>query len=453
MRLHSTKSWNLIVHRQERGFLPSRLKKEHSLYMMAKPGPILLQAPGRTLSEDRLMNKEAIALLSLGHFLIDFCQGVVPALVPFLVTERHFSYTAAASLVFAISATSSVVQPLFGQLADRLALAWLLPASVLLAGLGLALGSQSPSFAVVLAAFGLSGLGVAAFHPEAARKAYLASGERRTTGMSLFSVGGGLGFALAPALTTAVVVSWGISGLLALLAPAALIAALLARTIGHASASSPYHKKGVLQLEGQDDWRGFGILSGATICRSIVFYGLNTFLALYFMTRWNQSAAQGNEALAVFLGTSIVGKLLGGWLADRVGRRAVIRSGFVGAVVFLGLFVQTQDRGWALALLIPLAVFIFLPTSVLVVLGQEYLPRRVGMASGVTLGLAVSVGGMTAPFLGQLADWKGLGYVLALLLAVLLAATCQAFLLPPIRTGETSALNFSIAPVTADRSE
>jgi FSR family fosmidomycin resistance protein-like MFS transporter len=131
----------------------------------------------------------------------------------------------------------------------------------------------------------------------------------------------------------------------------------------------------------------------------------------------------------------------------------VIRVGFAGAVVFLGLFVQTQDRDWALAFLIPLAVFVFLPTSVLVVLGQEYLPRRVGMASGVTLGLAVSVGGMCAPFLGRLADWKGLGYVLVLLLAVLLVATFQAFLLPPVRGSEASELEFPISPVTADRSE
>src|SRR5262245_1711822 len=140
------------------------------------------------------MNRRAIALLALGHFLIDFCQGVVPALVPLLVSERHFSYPAAAGLVFAISATSSVVQPLFGQLADRMALSWILPASVLLAGVGVSLGAQSASYAVVVAAFGLSGLGVAAFHPEGARKAFLSSGDRRTTGMSLFSVGGGLGF-------------------------------------------------------------------------------------------------------------------------------------------------------------------------------------------------------------------------------------------------------------------
>ena len=151
-----------------------------------------------------------MATLSAGHLFTDIAQGSVPALLPFLVMERHFSYTAAASLVFAISASSSVVQPLFGQVADRLALAWLLPVSILLTGAGLALGAQATTFALVLLAFALSGLGVAAFHPEAARQAYLASGDRRATGMSWFTVGGGVGFALAPMLTTALVVGWGI---------------------------------------------------------------------------------------------------------------------------------------------------------------------------------------------------------------------------------------------------
>ena len=86
------------------------------------------------------MNRRALALLSLGHFLIDLCQGVVPALAPFLVEGRGFSKAEAAGLVFAISATSSVVQPVFGQLADRLAMGWLLPASILLSGAALALG-------------------------------------------------------------------------------------------------------------------------------------------------------------------------------------------------------------------------------------------------------------------------------------------------------------------------
>jgi FSR family fosmidomycin resistance protein-like MFS transporter len=325
------------------------------------------------------------------------------------------------------------VQPLFGQLADRLALWWLLPGSILLAGTGLALGAQAVSVGVILTAFGLCGLGVAAFHPEAARKAHLASGDRRTTGMSFFSVGGGLGFALAPAVTRFVVDRLGIPGILYLLAPTGIIAALLTRTIGPAPAKSARtHHSGEPTLREQDDWKAFTILSGATICRSIVFYGLNTFLGLYFMTKWHQTADQGSRAPVVFLGTSIVGTLLGGVLADRIGRQAVIRTGFGGAAVFLAIFLRINDQDWATAFLIPMSIFIFMPTSVLVVLGQEYLPHRVGMASGVTLGLAVSVGGMIAPVLGFWAQRQGFGIVFAALWVVLLLATVQAFSLPPV---------------------
>ncbi len=376
------------------------------------------------------MNRRAITLLAAGHFLTDLCQGTVPALLPFLVIERHFSYTAAASLVFAISASSSVVQPLFGQVADRLALAWLLPASILLTGAGLALGAQATMFAMVLLAFAVSGLGVAAFHPEAARQAYLASGDRRATGMSWFTVGGVVGFALAPMLTTALVVQGGIQGVLILLLPTGLVAMLLAQPGRGTARPQASHSAGRRAKAMRDNWKGFAILSGATICRSIVFFGLNTFLVLYFMNRWGQSAAAGNRALAVFLGTSILGTLVGGSLADRFGRIAVLRVGFAGAAVFMTLFVVTSNQTLALALLVPLAVCIFLPSSVQVVLGQEYLPSRVGMASGMTLGLAVSIGGMVAPLLGHLADSQGLSIVFVVLLAIVLVALALALALP-----------------------
>jgi FSR family fosmidomycin resistance protein-like MFS transporter len=409
------------------------------------------------------MNRRAIALLSVGHFLIDLCQGIVPALAPFLVEGRGFSKAAAAGLVFAISATSSVVQPVFGQLADRLAMSWLLPTSILLTGAALALGAQATSYPVVLLAFGLSGLGVAAFHPEAARKANLASGDRRTTGMSFFSIGGGIGFALAPAITLALVQLRGTSGLLVLLYPTAIIAGLFVGRLGLAGLffgrigllPGPGHVAGGKPSpHGRDDWRAFGILSGATVLRSVVFYGLNTFLALYFMGRWHQTAAEASRASVVFLGTSIAGTLLGGWMADRFGRREVLRVGFTGATVLMALFLSTSDRTWATGLLVPLAVFLFLPTSGLVVLGQEYLPNRVGLASGVTLGLAVSVGGMCAPLLGRLGDQYGMGLVVAILLGMLALAAAQTFALPPVgryKPDRTLDGLDELLPATADR--
>jgi MFS transporter, FSR family, fosmidomycin resistance protein len=400
------------------------------------------------------MNRRALALLSVGHFLIDLCQGIVPALAPFLVEGRGFSKAAAAGLVFAISATSSVVQPVFGQLADRLAMGWLLPASILLSGAALALGAQAASYPAVLLAFGLSGLGVAAFHPEAARKANLASGDRRTTGMSFFSIGGGIGFAVAPAVTLTLVQLRGTSGLLTLLYPTILIAGLFLGRLGSAPAPTHHKAGGGPSPHGRDDWRAFGILSGATVLRSIVFYGLNTFLALYFMGRWGQTAAEASRASVVFLGTSIVGTLLGGWLADRFGRREVMRLGFTGGTVLLALFLSTPDQTWAMALLAPLAVFLFLPTSGLVVLGQEYLPNRVGLASGMTLGLAVSVGGMCAPLLGRLADRHGMGVVVTILLGLLAMAAAQTYALPPVGRHQPSrALDDldELVPATADR--
>ncbi len=412
------------------------------------------------------MNRRAIALLSLGHFLIDLCQGIVPALAPFLVEGRGFSKAEAAGLVFAISATSSVVQPVFGQLADRLAMAWLMPASLLLAGISLALGAQATSYPAVLVAFGLSGLGVAAFHPEAARKVNLASGEQRTTGMSFFSIGGGTGFALAPAITLTLMQVRGLPGLLMLVYPTAIIAGLFVGRLGLAGvaglilgrretspAPRPHHTARPA-AEGHDDWRAFGILSGATVLRSIVFYGLNTFLALYFMGRWHQTAVQASRSMVVFLGTSIVGTLLGGWLADRFGRRRVMRVGFTGGTVLLAAFLAIPDPFWATLMLMPLAVFLFLPTSVLVVLGQEYLPNRVGLASGMTLGLAVSVGGMCAPLLGLLADRHGMRPVIAILLVLLATAAAQTFALPPVgrrKPARSPGGIDELLPVTADR--
>lgn len=413
------------------------------------------------------MNRRALALLSLGHLLIDLCQGIVPALAPFLVEGRGFSNAEAAGLVFAISATSSVVQPVFGQLADRLAMAWLLPASIFLTGTALAFGAQATSYPAVLLAFGLSGVGVAAFHPEAARKANLASGDRRTTGMSIFSIGGGIGFALAPAITLAVMQLRGISGLLVLIYPTALIAGCFLGRLGLAGLAGRFlgrgdrppapaqHRAGAKpSSNGHDDWRAFRILSGATVLRSIVFYGLNTFLVVYFMRRWHLTAVQASPALVVFLGTSLVGTLLGGLLADRYGRRRILRVGFTVATVLLAAFLSTPDRTWAMALLVPLAVFLFLPTSVLVVLGQEYLPNRMGLASGVTLGLAVSVGGMCAPLLGLLADRKGMWLVIAILLGVLAMAAAQTYALPPVgrQKPERSREGLDeLLPVTADR--
>ena len=155
-------------------------------------------------------------------------SGSIPALIPFLVHQRGYSFGAAGVLLLVVTIGSSIIQPVFGALSDRLQLAWLMPVGVALAAVGIAGAGLFDSFALTCIVVGLGGLGVAAFHPEGARYANYASGDRRGTGMSLFSVGGNAGFALAPVLITPAVLLVGLSGTLIVAILPAIVAVVLA---------------------------------------------------------------------------------------------------------------------------------------------------------------------------------------------------------------------------------
>src|SRR5207248_2693672 len=130
----------------------------------------------------------------------------------FLISKNNLSYAAASALVLAATVSSSVIQPLFGHVSDRLSLPWLMPLGPALGGLGVALAGFTSTYALTFAAIVLSGIGVAAFHPEGSRFANYVSGARRASGMSLFSVGGNVGFALGPVLVTPLMLAFGLHG-------------------------------------------------------------------------------------------------------------------------------------------------------------------------------------------------------------------------------------------------
>ena len=136
------------------------------------------------------VDRRAMTTLSAGHLFTDISQGAIPAMLPFLLATDHLNYAAVSALVLAATISSSVIQPLFGHLSDRISLPWLMPIGPALAGLGVALAGFAPSYALTFAAIVVSGIGVAAFHPEGSRFANYVSGARRASGMSLFSVGG-----------------------------------------------------------------------------------------------------------------------------------------------------------------------------------------------------------------------------------------------------------------------
>ncbi|MEU3713429.1 MFS transporter [Streptomyces catenulae] len=356
-------------------------------------------------------------LLSLGHACVDVYQGAVAALVPFFVAERHYTYAAASGIVLAASLLSSVVQPLFGAVTDRRPLPWLLPVSALLAGVGVAAAGLTGGYALTLTAVAVGGIGVAAYHPEAARIARLAS-RGSHTGMGWFSLGGNLGFAAAPLLVAAVVATGGLRASPLLAVPALLGAVLCAVALRALAAPAPASGPArTARPAARDDWASFARLTGAVACRSIVFVGLGAFLSLYVRQRTGGGPAAGAAALFVLYLGGAVGTVAGGRLAIRFGRLPVVRWSYALTVpAVAGVLLVPGPAVYACVALTSAGLYV--PFSLHVTLGQDYLPGRVGTAGGVTLGLAVSVGGLATPLIGTLADATSLRTALLPLIAL-----------------------------------
>jgi MFS transporter, FSR family, fosmidomycin resistance protein len=361
-----------------------------------------------------------LALLTLTHVTDDLYAGAVPAILPFLVAERHYSYTAVSLIALAGTVLSSVAQPVFGVLTDRHRLEWMVWTGMLVAGIGVGLSGVGDSYLVTWLAMALSGLGIAAYHPEAARLARAAAGGSAQA-MSVFAVGGNIGIALAPLFVAAVLGATALAGTPLLALPAVGMAAfvvlsrsrLRSRAGGAARAARPAVPP---EHTGRDDWRSFRWLVAVIMTRSIAYTGVVSFLGLFLIERFAVSEEVASGALTTVTGAGVVGTLLGGWLADRIGRVGTLRLAFAVAPVAFVALLLAPNLAVAFPVLAVLGLACFLPFSVQMTLGQEYLPGRIGTASGVTLGLGIAMGGVFTPVLGVLADAYGLTTALSTLL-------------------------------------
>ena len=385
-----------------------------------------------------------LALLAATHTVDDLYQGAVPALLPFLALERHYTYAGLTSLTLAATFLSSAVQPAFGVITDRHRLGWLIAAGLLVAGIGVGLSGLGDSYAITWLAIALSGVGVAAYHPEATRTARGVAGDS-TQAMSWFSVGGNIGIALGPLVVTPVLLATGLRGTPLLALPAVAMAALLAvrrpwqraHAVGQARRSAA---DGPADRPRRDDWRSFARLTAVVTTRSIAYFGVASLLALFVIRRFHEPTAVGSAALTAFVAAGAVGSLTGGWLADRWRRLATIRLGYACAIPALVLLAAAPDAAVAFGAAIAAGLALYLPFAVQVTLGQDYLPNRIGTASGVTLGLAISIGGLAAPLFGYLADRYGLAVSLAVLAALPVASLILAAPLREPRQSEPRAV-------------
>lgn len=378
------------------------------------------------------MRNRALLTFMLGHFTVDMYGGLLPVLYPLMALEFSLTKEAVGLVALAFTATSSIVQPIFGYLADRFGSRVLAPASVAWAALMVAVAGLAPTLGFLMLAASLAGLGSGAYHPLGAASASAVTGDlQKNTAMSIYTVGGSVGYALGPLLGALAFGAIGPAGSVFML-PIGLVSALLiarslrglpARVAGRGgSVADASHGRERIA------WRGLLPVVGVTMLRSWVTLSLITFIPLWYADLGYSASFYGSLTTLV-IGAGALGTLLGGLLADRFGQRRVLMLSLVGALPALLLFVGVPGP---IALLTG-ALYGMLADSSLsitLVMAQRALPGRTGMASGFILGLGFVTGGIGVPLVGRLADQVGMPMALSSLSVLLVLAVALALLIP-----------------------
>lgn len=399
------------------------------------------------------MNRRILAVLSFSHLATDLSQGAIPALLPVFKELFHLTYAGVGFVVLMANVSSSVVQPAFGALSDRLRLQWMMPIGALLAGTGMTLAVFAPRYWVLVGLVLMSGLGVAAFHPEGYRFAGLAAGQRRATGMAYFSAGGNIGYGFGPAAAALALSVAGVRGMAYLIVFGVAAAALFWRTVppglrdrleaewvGPASTAGP--EAPAQGLARQNVVGVLALLIAFVAMRSWVSVGTSSFIPLYYTGIRHFDPRYGAMLVSLFLGAGAIGTLFGGMAADRFGRRTLL---IVSTAILPPLLLMlTRTGGVVPAIAAAVGGMAAVSTfAVVMVMAQDLIPERIGMVSGLIIGLAVGMGGIGATMLGAIADRWGLATAMDVTAILPLAALGIALALPPdrlaIRAGKADA--------------
>ncbi|HGH7176026.1 TPA: MFS transporter [Bacillus wiedmannii] len=360
--------------------------------------------------------------ISFGHFLNDSMQAVVPALFPILEKTMNLSYMQVGWIAFALNMTSSIMQPFFGMYSDKKPSPFLLPLGMFSSMLGMIGLAFAPNFIIVIMSVLFIGLGSAVFHPEGARVAYMAAGAKRGLAQAIYQVGGNTGNSLAPIFTALIFVPLGQIGSLGFTAFAAVGIVLLifvSNWYRNELATGAVRRKKRAALEAENAIVSTHIkfviilLVFLTFVRSWYGAGIGNFYQFYLIEHYGLSIKNAQYFVFAFMIAGVLGTFFGGPLADRFGKKTIIVFSMLGSAP-LALLLPHVSLMWVVPLFLCIGFISSSSFSVIVVYAQELVPGKVGMVSGLIVGLAFGLGALGSVVLGKLADIYSLQFIMLL---------------------------------------
>lgn len=363
------------------------------------------------------------------HCINDFGQGSLAALIPFFIANFGLNYYQSASIIFCNTIVASVAQPILGYVADRWRVPWFIPVGFSITLISISAIALATSYEMILALSLIAGIGAALFHPEAALLVNRMQSNELGNAMGRFAVGGSAGFALGPLLAGGVYVFGG--QFLWLFTAIALIGVLLyvyaftgstdTDAIGESKSSAKSTNSGT------NDWVSFGKLFFVIASRSILFSVLSIFIPILYITVINGEASASSLALTMYFAMGAVLTYMGGALSDKLGFLKTVRLGNLIFLPSVLVFIFVPNIWGFFGAMIPMAFGVFSQYGPITVLGQKYLAKNAGFASGITLGLGITLGGLVAPYVGHIADIYDVQTALMTLIPVGLMGLLMSF--------------------------
>ncbi|WP_112795166.1 MFS transporter [Rhizobium sp. SYY.PMSO] len=362
-----------------------------------------------------------LLVASLGHFINDVTQSLLPASYPVLKTGFDLSFAQLGVLTFVYQITASILQPFVGWYTDGRPQPYSLPFGMACSCTGMITLGMASNYPTLLMGAMLLGLGSSIFHPEASRIARLASGGKHGFAQSLFQVGGNFGTSLGPLLAAFFILPHGQHGMAAL-ASLAFIGILVLGGLGRwyqvngghlrapAKSGKP-HK--ALSLSRARVGLAIAVLIALIFSKYFYLASFTSYYNFYLMARFGVNERTAQLCQFVFFAAVAVGTMVGGPVGDRIGRKKVIWGSILGILPFT-IVLPHANLETTIVLSAIIGTVIASAFSAIVVYAQELLPGRVGMVSGLFFGFAFGMGGIGAAALGVLADHTSIEFVFEL---------------------------------------
>jgi MFS transporter, FSR family, fosmidomycin resistance protein len=391
-------------------------------------------------SEGTLLS--VLAAVSFGHLINDMVQSLLPSIYPILKSSFHLNFGQIGLITLTFQITASLLQPFVGMFTDKKPLPWSLPIGMTCSLVGLVMLAFAPTFALLLLAASLFGVGSAIFHPESSRVARMASGGRHGFAQSFFQVGGNTGSAIGPLLAALVVLSRGQVGVLwfsiAILTGIAVlvwVSRWYGERLRHLNARGKAHEEPHVKLPRGKVIGALFVLMLLVFSKYFYIASLTSYYTFYLISRFHVSVASSQLHLFVLFGAIAAGTLIGGPVGDRLGRKYVIWASILGVLPFT-LMMPHANLFWTGVLSSIIGVTLASAFPAIIVYAQELLPGKVGMVAGLFFGFAFGMGGIGAAVLGELADATSIRFVYEVC-AFLPAIGLLAILLPNMRSART----------------